>query len=198
MCARRAPRHKVSRRFGIDVYGTGGEALQRRLSVPPGGVRGRRRETEYGRQLREKQKVKAIYGVREEQFRRYVKTAQRSGEPMGQAVIELLERRLDNVVYRLGFARTRLMARQLINHGHIRIDGRRVKLGSYLVSPGERVSLESDARSIPGVEDEMKTRGPTVSWLQREDAVGVVKDRPVRGEIEHDIDESLIVAFYTR
>ncbi len=109
MGAKREPRHKTSRRYGMDLFGTGGASLQRRLNVPPGGSRpGVRRPTEYARQLREKQKVKEIYGVREAQFRRYFAQAQRSGEPPGRTLLEMLERRLDNVVYRLGLARTRL------------------------------------------------------------------------------------------
>jgi small subunit ribosomal protein S4 len=189
----------MSRRFGVDVYGTGGEALQRRLNVPPGGLRSRRpRETEYGRQLKEKQKVRAIYGVREEQFRRYIKAAQRSGEPVGRALLEILERRLDNVVYRLGFARTRLMARQLINHRHVTVNGRTVGIGSYLVRPGERIELKPAARSMPDIQEEMKLRGPTVSWLRRIEEGGEVTDSPHRDEIEFDINESLIVAFYSR
>jgi small subunit ribosomal protein S4 len=199
MSPKRAPRHKISRRFGVDVYGTGGESLQRRLNVPPGGLRVRRpRVTEYGRQLKEKQKVRAIYGVREEQFRRYVRAAQGSGEPMGRALLEMLERRLDNVVYRLGFARTRLMARQLINHRHVTVDGRTVSIGSFLTGPGQKIELKEAARGMPDVQEEMKLRGPTVSWLRRTDGGGEVTDRPHRNEIEIEIDESLIVAFYSR
>src|SRR5687768_157686 len=121
MASTREPRHKVSRRFGIDVYGTGGPQLQRRLGVPPGGLpRGRRRKlSEYALQLHEKQKAKAIYGVDEGQFRRYYAEAARRPGITGETLLQLLERRLDNVVYRLGFARSRPMARQLVGHGHV-------------------------------------------------------------------------------
>lgn len=199
MGAKREPRHKTSRRYGMDLFGTGGEALQRRLNVPPGGRRpGVRRPTEYARQLREKQKVKDVYGVRETQFRRYVEQAQRSGEPLGRALLELLERRLDNVVYRLGLARTRLMARQMISHGQVQVNGLTVTIASFLVSPGRKITLKKSALAMPVVQEEMAARRPTVSWLRREDGAGEVVDRPRREEIDFDVDEALIVAFYTR
>ncbi|WDT72345.1 MAG: 30S ribosomal protein S4 [Candidatus Manganitrophus sp.] len=168
MGAKREPRHKTSRRYGMDLFGTGGASLQRRLNVPPGGSRGVRRPTEYARQLREKQKVKDIYGVREAQFRRYVAEAQRSGEPLGRALLEMLERRLDNVVYRLGLARTRLMARQMIAHQHVLVNDETVTISSYLVSPGEKIDLKEGALAMSEVQDEMAARQPTVSWLRRE------------------------------
>lgn len=198
MGAKREPRHKTSRRYGMDLFGTGGASLQRRLNVPPGGSRGVRRPTEYARQLREKQKVKDIYGVREAQFRRYVAEAQRSGEPLGRALLEMLERRLDNVVYRLGLARTRLMARQMIAHRHVLVNDETVTISSYLVSPGEKIALKEGALAMPEVQEEMTTRQPTVSWLRRENGGGEVTDRPHREEIDLEIDEALIVAFYTR
>jgi small subunit ribosomal protein S4 len=117
MAKRHESRHKVSRRFGIDIYGTGGDALQRKLAVPPGGTRRARRRSTFGVQLLEKQKAKVLYGVLEGQFRRYVKEAARQPGDTSENLLRLLERRLDNVVYRLGFARTRPMARQLVNHG---------------------------------------------------------------------------------
>lgn len=199
MGAKREPRHKTSRRYGMDLFGTGGASLQRRLNVPPGGSRpGVRRPTEYALQLREKQKVKDIYGVRETQFRRYVAEAQRSGEPLGRALLEMLERRLDNVIYRLGFARTRLMARQMISHRHVQVNGETVTIASYLVSPGEKIRLNEEALAMPEVQEEMQARQPTVSWLRRDQREGEVTDRPHREEIDLDINEALIVAFYTR
>jgi len=199
MGAKREPRHKTSRRYGVDLFGTGGESLQRRLNVPPGGNRpGVRRPTEYARQLREKQKVKEIYGVREAQFRRYVAEAQRSEEPLGRVLLEMLERRLDNVVYRFGLARTRLMARQMISHRHVHVNGETVTIPSYLVSPGERITLSEEALTMPEVEEEMEARTPTVSWLRRTGQGGEIIDRPRREEIDLDINEALIVAFYTR
>lgn len=192
-------RHKVSRRFGTDIYGTGGPALERRINVPPGGLRPKRgRESDYGRQLREKQKVKFIYGVREKQFLRYIEMALHTEEPAGRALLQLLERRIDNIVYRLGFARTRLMARQLVSHGHVRVDTRLVDKPSYLVTPGQTITLSSVALKNPAVQFEMETRKPAVSWLVRENGTGKITALPDRDEIEAEIDESLVVAFYSR
>src|SRR6266545_2970051 len=128
----RAPKHKLSRRFGIDIYGTGGTQLQRRLAVPPGARPGgrRRKVSEYGLQLLEKQKVKAIYGVAERQFRRYYAEAVRRPGTPGKNLLQLLERRLDNVVYRLGFARSRPMARQMVGHRHVLVNGKKVNIPS--------------------------------------------------------------------
>jgi len=199
MSGKKISKHKISRRFGVDLYGTGGPPLQRRINVPPGGEKQTRpRKSEYARQLAEKQKVKFMYGVREAQFLRYFDMAQRSREPAGRALLQLLERRLDNAVYRLGFARTRLMARHLVSYGHVRVDGHRVDKPSYLVSPGEIVTLTPVALQIPDVQDELKTHRPSLSWLVREDSTGKIRAIPGRDEIGMEIDESLIVEFYSR
>ncbi len=193
MAKGRQPRHKVSRRFGLDVYGTGGAALQRRLGTLPGGRPGgrRRRRSEYARQLEEKQKAKAIYGMAEGQFRRYFAEAQRQPGVVGHSLLQLLERRLDNVVYRLGFARTRPMARQLVSHGHVRVDGRRVTIPSYRVQPGETISLDQTAAR-------MSAGRPVPPWLAREGTTGRVLRLPTREEIDTPVDEEQIVAFYSR
>jgi small subunit ribosomal protein S4 len=197
------PKHKVSRRFGIDIYGTGGEALQRRLSpaVRPrsqAAPRGRRRKSDYAIQLEEKQKAKAIYGVAEKQFRRTFEEAARLDGPTGANLLQLLERRLDNVVYTLGFARSRPMARQLVNHGHVLVDGKRVDIPSYLVRAGQEISLSQTAHQMPDVQQEIETQRPLPAWLQREDDRGRVVTLPRREDISAPIDEDLIVTFYAR
>jgi small subunit ribosomal protein S4 len=195
----RVSKHKISRRFGVDIYGTGGTSLQRRISVPPGGIKSARQSrSEYSRQLAEKQKVKLTYGVREAQFLRYFGKALQSDHPSGRVLLETLERRLDNVVYRLGFARTRLMARHLVSYGHVMVNGSRVDKPSYLVAPGETVTLTETARKIPDVQDALKAHQPQLSWLFREGTLGRITGTPVREEIGMDIDESLIVEFYSR
>ncbi len=201
MTSAREPRHKVSRRFGIDIYGTGGASLQRRLGTPPGGLsrdRRRRRPTEYALQLHEKQKVKAIYGVREGSFRRYF--AEATGHPgvAGHNLLQLLERRLDNVVYRLGFARSRPMARQLVGHGHVRVDGRTVTIPSYLVRPGEVITLGETAARMPTVQEELASHRAPPAWLGRQDATGQVLMLPRREDLDLPVREELIVAFYAR
>lgn len=197
----REPKHKRSRREGVDLYGTGGEKLQRRLDQPPG-MHGRQlrrgRPSEYARQLRAKQRVKRMYGVRERQFRRFYRLAERAPEPPGPALLKILERRLDNVVYRLGFARTRPQARQFVNHGHVSVDGRRVTIPSYLVTPGQAAALDQVILQAPDVEDLAQERPPVPDWLERDDGRGRVVREPRRQEIDPDIDEQLIVEFYSR
>ncbi len=196
----RKPKHKQSRREGVDIFGTGGESLRRRLGRPPGvhGARPRRRESEYALQLREKQKVKRMYGLRESQFRRFYAQALRSKEITGTALLKLLERRLDNVVYRLGFARSRPQARQFVNHGHVRVDGERVDIPSYLVKPGQEITLSDDLRQIPDVQELMENPPPIPGWLARETLGGRVLREPAREEIDPDIQEQRIVEFYSR
>ena len=196
----RAPKHKLSRREGRDLYGTGGPSLERRLQNPPGmhGRTFRRRETDYGKQLREKQKVKRMYGVREGQFRRFLRLAQRRREPTGGALLKLLERRLDNVVYRLGLARTRPQARQFVLHGHVLVDERRVDVPSYLVEPGEVITLSENAQDVPDVRDLIAEAPLIPGWLERQDGGGRVLREPDRDEIDRDIQEQLIVEFYSR
>lgn len=201
MAARR-PRHKISRRLGFDVYGTGGASLARRLEVPPGARRGqrRRRLSEYGLQLREKQKAKAIYGVDERQFRRYVETAGSQAGNRGDNLVRLLERRLDNVVYRLGFARTRPMARQLVSHGHVLVDGRRVTIPSYEVRPGQRVAITDATKQIPAVAEELAAGRPIPGWLARDQTAtsAEVARLPEREDADFPADTGAIVAFYSR
>ncbi len=195
-----APKHKRSRREGRDLFGSGGESLERRLGQPPGMhiQQRKRRESEYSKQLRQKQMVKRMYGLREGQFRRFHHMAERTHEPTGQAVLKILERRLDNVVYRLGFARTRPQARQFVNHGHVRVDGQRVTIPSYLVMPGELVALDQAILKSPDVQDLIDNPPLVPGWLEREDGTGVIVRMPYREEAEPDINEQLIVEFYSR
>jgi len=195
----RESKHKRSRREGRDLFGTGGESLARRLDRPPGMHTERpRRQSDYAKQLREKQMVKRMYGLRERQFRRMYRMAERSRGQTGQTLLSLLERRLDNVVYRLGFARTRPQARQFVSHGHVLVDGRRVNIPSYLVQPGQMVSLDTSIRSMPDVEDLAEYHPEVPGWLERMDGAGQVLRVPDRQEIDPDIEEQLIVEFYSR
>lgn len=200
MAKRHEPRHKVSRRFGIDIYGTGGDSLQRRLAIPPGGARrGRRRRSAYAVQLVEKQKAKALYGVLERQFQRYIAAALRQPGNASENLLRLLERRLDNVAYRLGFARTRPMARQVVNHGHVRVNGRRVDIPSYLVRPSETIELDETAAGIPTVAEDLAAEDrPVPGWLAREGTTGRVLRIPDRYDADARLDPEKIIAFYSR
>ncbi len=175
--------------------------IERRGGVPPGqhGQRGRRRASEYSLQLREKQKAKRLYGVLERQFRRYYEKAAEVKEATGTILLRLLERRLDNVVYRLGFAQSRAMARQLVNHGHILVDGKKVDIPSYQVRPGQTISIRPKSLNFSPVKTALAEKDRSVpGWLKRKAAVGKVDRLPEREEIETDINEQLIVEYYSR
>jgi small subunit ribosomal protein S4 len=203
------PVERLSRREGVELFLkgeralNGKSALERRGPVPPGqhGTRRRGRESIYGRQLREKQRAKRYYGVRERQFRRYVDAASRKREgAMGEHLLVLLETRLDNVVYRLGFASTRAQARQFVGHGHVLVDGRRVTIPSYGLRPGQTVSIVESSPVRPLVAAAMELTSTLPGWLQADfDGMeGKVVRNPVRTEITAPVDEQLIVEFYSR
>lgn len=193
------PKDRLSRREGFDLFAKGTKLT--RLTVPPGvhGPRGTRRISQYGRQLREKQKVKRLYGVLEKQFRRYVNAALKSKGNTGETLLSLLERRLDNVVYRLGFANTRPLARQLVSHRHVLVNGKKVNIPSYQVRTGETISLSGVSMEIPAVKKLLAEKEIKVpKWLIRRAAVGKVKRNPKRDDIVDPISEQDIVEFYSR
>lgn len=197
----RGPKHKLSRREGIDLFGNGGESLQRRLDQPPGQHirKPNKMESEYGKQLREKQKVKRMYGMRESQFKRFYNQANRAKGRPGIELLVLLERRLDNVVYRLGYARTRLESRQIVSHGHVAVDGQRVNVASFLVRPGMQIALDPVSRNIPSVAECINSPAPVPQWLERAaPGAGRVLRYPERQEIDAHINERAIVEFYSR
>ncbi len=197
------PKNKLSRREGVDLFGNGGESLERRLNQPPGqhgraAAYRRRRQSDYDRQLREKQKVKRMYGLREGQFRRFYGLAQRSDDLTGPALLKLLERRLDNVIYRLGWARTRPQARQFVTHGHVSVDGHRVNSPSYLVEPNQTVALSGKLQRTPDVSELLEVSQPVPAWLAREGGKSQILRAPERSEIDDHIEEQLVVEYYSR
>jgi small subunit ribosomal protein S4 len=203
------PVERLSRREGVELFLkgeraiNGKSALERRGPAPPGqhGSRRGRRASIYGLQLREKQRAKRYYGVRERQFRRYVEAASRKREGrMGEQLLALLETRLDNVVYRLGFASTRAQARQFVSHGHVLVDGRRVTIPSYRLRPGRTVSLAASSPVRPLAQEATELTSAMPAWLQVDfDGLeGQVVRTPERGEITAPVDEQLIVEFYSR
>lgn len=201
------PRCKLSRREGgADLSLTSGvRSLDSKcnLETVPGQHGARRgRVTEHGVQLRAKQRVRRIYGVLERQFRNYFDKATRLKGSTGENLLKLLERRLDNVVYRMGFAATRAEARQLVSHCAILVDGKCVNIPSYLVSPGEVVSIREGARSQLRIQSALKlaeARG-ACSWLEVDPAqfMGTFKSLPDRSDLPPDINEQLIVELYSK
>ena len=196
------PKNKLARRIGKDLeLTTSAQKLQKRLGIPPGqhGRRGRRRTSDYARQLAEKQRVKWTYGVLERQFRRYYQRALKTKGATGEELLRLLERRLDNVIYRLGLTPTRSMARQLVTHGHARVNGKKVSIPSYLTRAEEIISLSDAALKIPQVELLSKEKNPTLpSLLSRKAVVGKVERLPKREDIAADINEQFIVELYSK
>ena len=163
---------------------------------------GRRKQSEYAVQLNEKQKAKFIYGVLEKQFRHYYEEASKTRGVTGETLLQLLERRLDNVVYRLGFANTRREARQMVNHGHITVNGKRVDIPSYQVSPGEVISIREKSRGSEHVKQILEKNAATMipKWLElnRETLQGKVVALSERSDIDFDINETLIVELYSK
>jgi len=175
--------------------------LERKGAVPPGehGPKRTRRVSDYGRQLREKQKVKRMYGVLEKQFGRYFKKARRTREATGEALIQILESRLDNLVFRLGLVPSRSVGRQIIRHGFVTVNGRKVDIPSYQVKPGQVVGLAAKALKMKMIKDFLSEKEKKIpDWLQLKAAVGKMIRLPERKEIKADIDEKLIVEFYSR
>lgn len=203
------PVEKLERREGTDL-GLKGQrrlarktALERRGPVPPGqhGMRRRNKVSVYAVQLRESQKLKIAYGVREKQFRRYVAAATgRRDVTAGEALLQMLEQRLDNVVYRLGFAATRAQARQFVGHGHILVDGRRATIASMRIKPGQVVSVRSGAPIEPVARQAAADVGRVPAWLLADhDALsGTVQRVPVRSEIAMPVTEQLVIEKYSR
>lgn len=198
---------RLCRREGVKLFLKGEKCLTKcvldRRRKPPG-QHGelRRKQTEYGKRLREKQKLRRIYNVREEQFVRYFEMATKMPGNTGENFLQLLERRLDNVVYRLGFALSRNHARQLVVHGHITVNGQTVDIPSYLVDVGDVIAVKEDMRDNPDVQRAIEVRGDwTVpSWLSRDTntLTGRVLSLPTRDQIDVPVDENLVVEFYSR
>lgn len=195
------PKSRVARKFGEPIYGP--DKYLDRKSFPPGqhGINQKRKKTsEYGSQLREKQKAKYTYGVLERQFRKIFDKAQRSKGVTGEVLLQLLESRLDNVVYRLGIAPTRAAARQLVSHRHIVVNGTVGSIPSMLLKPGDIVGVREKSKSLEVIVNSLTGRAPRNSWLEWDDAqmAGKFMNIPERSEIPEDIKEQLIVELYSK
>ena len=178
-------------------------AIERRAYAPgQHGQRRRMKQSEYSLQLREKQKVRRIYGILESQFRGYFRKAERMRGVTGENLLSLLERRLDNIVYRLSFAGSRAEARQLVRHGHVRVNGRKVNIPSFLVSPGDEVTLREKSKKHPRVADNFAAvdRRGVPEWLElaKKEMSGTVRTLPQREHLTLDVQEQLIVELYSR
>lgn len=199
---------RVCRRNGDKLFLKGDRCFTEKCSVErrryPPGEHGQRRSkfSDYGIQLKEKQKAKETYGVLERQFRKYYKKASRKKGVTGEILLQLLERRLDNVVYRLGFAANRRQARQFVGHGFIMVNGRKVNIPSFIVKPGDQVEVAEKRRAVPAVTDSLsKVEGRGVpAWLELDGANfrGKVLNPPMREDIALPVNEQLIVELYSK
>ena len=177
-------------------------AIERRNYPPGEHGQARPKFSEYSIQLREKQKLRRIYGVLERQFRRYFAMADRGKGVTGETLLQLLERRLDNIVYRLGFATSRAEARQLVRHGHFRLNGRKVDVPSYLVRPGDTITVRERSRQVACIREalELAQRRGVPDWLEMnpETFAGSVKALPARADLTMPINEKLVVELYSK
>ncbi|RDW16368.1 30S ribosomal protein S4 [Oceanobacillus arenosus] len=191
---------KKSRRLGISLTGTGKELDKRPYAPGQHGPNQRKKQSEYGMQLQEKQKLRFIYGLNERQFRNLFDKAGKQKGIHGENFMILLESRLDNLVYRLGLARTRPQARQLVNHGHILVDGSRVDIPSYLVSPGQVISVREKSRNLDIIKEAIEVNNfvPEYTTFDAEKLEGTFTRLPERSELPAEINEQFIVEFYSR
>jgi small subunit ribosomal protein S4 len=201
------PKCKLSRREGTDLFlKSGVKPLESKckLQVPPGGVKGERRTrlSDYGAQLREKQKLRRMYGVLERQFRNYYQEAARRTGSTGEMLLKLLECRLDNVVYRMGFAVTRSEARQLVSHKSVQVNGEAVTIASYQVKAGDVVSIREKSRKQLRVQNSLTVAAQVgfPEWLDvnEKEMRGIFKAAPSRDEVLPDINENLVVELYSK
>ena len=196
------PKHRIARKEGINIFDKDSASLKRRLNFKPGqhGRKpSRRRLSEYGQQLREKQKAKAVYGLLEKQFKNLIKAVGKIKGDTKETLMSLLETRLDNMVFRLGFAKTRTMARQMVSHGHILVDGKKMNIPSYPVQIGQIVSLDSDMQKNIGVMELLKnTEIQVPAFLKKEGISGKLTRMPKAGDLVFPFDLQLIIEYYSR
>ncbi|KXH87169.1 30S ribosomal protein S4 [Sporosarcina sp. HYO08] len=194
------PSWKLSRRLGISLSGTGKEIEKRPYAPGQHGPNQRKKLSEYGMQLQEKQKLRFMYGVNERQFKTIFNKAGKMPGKHGENFMILLETRLDNLVYRMGLARTRRAARQLVNHGHVMVDGKRVDIPSYSVKPGQEISLREKSQNLDIVNEAIEVNNfvPEYVSFNNDAKVGQFVRMPERSELNSEINEALIVEFYSR
>lgn len=197
------PKWRLSRREGVDLFYRAGSKYQKdaRVNQPPG-VHGpkqfRSKSSGYNLQLREKQKAKRTYGVLEKQFHRYYEEAIKSKSNTGEIMLQLLERRLDNIIYRLGFAKTRFQSRQLVSHGHVTINNKKVNIPSYLIRSNDVIALDQKASKFNFVTENIEQKYPVPDWLEVKATVGKVLHLPSQNDVDSDIKFNLIIEYYSR
>ena len=195
MARDRQPVLKKCRNLGLDPSVLGVNKKSNRNIRP----NANRKLTEYGTQIREKQKARFVYGVMEKQFYKLYEEATRKEGVTGELLLQYLERRLDNVIYRLGFGATRRQARQIVSHGHILINGKRVNIASYRVKQGDVISVKEDSKEISIIKESVGQKS-VPGWLSLEESTLTAKvlENPGRDAVDFDVNESMIIEFYSR
>ncbi len=197
-------KHKLARREGINIIdkvsGNQAASLQRRLSAKPGvhGAKRARKLSEFGQQLREKQRAKNMYGVLEKQFSNLVKDVQKARGDTSEQIVARLESRLDNLVYRLGFAKSRFMARQFVSHGHILVNGKKLTIPSYSAKEGDVIALGEKIQKNPDVIKLLAETKVLLAFLDRKGTVGKISRLPKKEDVEVPFDVQMIIEYYSR
>lgn len=194
------PKHKLARREGVNILDKMSNSLQRRLNVPPGihGKKNKRRLSEFGLQLREKQKAKATYGLLEKQFKGLVDTVAKQKGDTGEMLLSLLETRLDNLVYRLGFAKTRFMARQIVSHGHVQVNGKKLNIPSYQVKVNDTLTITDKIQKNPDISKLLADQPQLLAFIEREGTHGKLMRMPKRDDLEAPFNTQQIIEYYSR
>lgn len=194
------PKHRLARKEGINLLGKTSSSLARRLNVPPGvhGRKGKRRPSEFGQQLREKQKAKVTYGLYERQFKKLVNKATEQKGDTEELLLSLLERRLDNIVYRLGLAKSRMMARQIVGHGHVLLNGKKMTIPSYEVQTGDLVTIDAKMQKNPDIIKNLEEQNEVLAFLEKKGPVGKLKRTPNSADIQAPFNTRQIIEYYSR
>lgn len=194
------PKHKLARRVGVNVLEKTSASLMRRLNVPPGlhGKKNKRRLSEFGQQLREKQKAKAVYGMLEKQFKGLVTNVSKQKGDTEELLLSLLERRLDNIVFRVGLAKTRFMARQLVSHGHVKVNGKKMTIPSYELQIGDVVTLDAKMQKNDLVIKTLEETKETLGFVEKKGAAGKLVRMPTPEDIKPPFSTRQIIEYYSR
>lgn len=194
------PKHRLARKEGVNLSDKTSNSLMRRLNTPPGvhGKKRKRRLSEYGLQLREKQKAKTTYGLLEKQFKRLVQSVRRQKGDTKDLIMSALETRLDNVVYRLGFANSRYMSRQFVTHGHVMVNGKKMSIPSYSVRVDDVITLSAKIQNNPNVIELFKEETPTLPFLNKKGPIGKLTRMPKTEDLQVPFDLQLIIEYYSR
>ncbi len=194
------PKHRLARREGVNVLDKTSASLQRRLGIPPGmhGRKRKRRLSEYGLQLREKQKAKVIYGILEKPFKKLITNVANQKGDTGELLLSLLETRLDNLVYRLGFGKTRYMSRQMVTHGHVQVNGEKMSIPSYQVKEKDVITISETMQNNPDIMKLAEIEQHILPFLKKDGKKGTLLRMPKREDIEVPFNTQQIIEYYSR